>query len=535
MLNKHVLSVAVGVALTALAAKGRATTYQLGPTRTYKTFAALPTLRPGDVVEVDGGATYASVVFDAPGTAAQKITVRGIPVGGQRPIISGGTNTVEVQGDHFVLDGFDLTGGSSRCFYHHADDVTLRNSVIHDCPSMGVLGADTDSGSLLMEYDEVHHCAPPASSSQHQIYMATDEGTHPGSVFRMQFCYVHDGLGGNNIKSRAERNEIYYNWIEGAYYHELEMIGPDLAGGTTANEGTAREDSDVVGNVFRKTGSNPAFFVTRVGGDGNAQTNGRYRFVNNTIIVASTSAVFRLFDGLESIEMHNNVIYRAGGGPVNLTDTSSVVWATGSAVIAGLNNWIGTGSTNVPSQWTGTLTGTDPGLIAQVTDLRPAATSPLVNAGMNTPATIAGHPFPSPLATPAFVPSPALLAVGAAVARPTNGTIDIGAYEFGTSSGGGATGGAAGTSGGIGGASGGGLGGSSGSAGATGTAGRSGTGGTSGGAGAGGQDPNGPATGGCSCATTAQGRRLSNVGLFGGFGVVVAFRRRRARDRKADR
>ena len=268
--------------------------------------------------------------------------------------------------------------------------------------------------------------------------MATDEGTHPGSVFRMQFCYVHDGLGGNNIKSRAERNEIYYNWIEGAYYHELELIGPDLSGGTTANEGTAREDSDVVGNVFRKTGSNPAFFVTRVGGDGNAQTNGRYRFVNNTIIVASTSAVFRLFDGLESIEMHNNVIYRAGGGPVNLTDTSSVVWATGSAVIAGVNNWIGTGSTNVPSQWTGTLTGTDPGLVAQVTDLRPAATSPLVNAGMNTPATIAGHPFPSPLATPAFVPSPALLAVGAAVVRPTIGTIDIGAYEFGTSSGGGA-------------------------------------------------------------------------------------------------
>ncbi len=51
--------------------------------------------------------------------------------------------------------------------------------------------------------------------SAHQIYMATDESAHPGSVFRMQFCYMHDGAGGNNVKSRSERNEIYYNWIEG--------------------------------------------------------------------------------------------------------------------------------------------------------------------------------------------------------------------------------------------------------------------------------------------------------------------------------
>jgi len=37
---------------------------------------------------------------------------------------------------------------------------------------------------------------------------------------------VHDGNGGNGVKSRAERNEIYYNWIEGSLYHELELIGP---------------------------------------------------------------------------------------------------------------------------------------------------------------------------------------------------------------------------------------------------------------------------------------------------------------------
>src|ERR1041384_8237829 len=56
--------------------------------------------------------------------------------------------------------------------------------------------------------------------------MATDETAFPGAVFRMQHCYVHDGNGGNNVKTRAERNEIYYNWIEGAAYRAVELSGP---------------------------------------------------------------------------------------------------------------------------------------------------------------------------------------------------------------------------------------------------------------------------------------------------------------------
>jgi MYXO-CTERM domain-containing protein len=138
--------------------------------------------------------------------------------------------------------------------------------------------------------------------------MATDELAHPGSVFRMIGCWIHDANGGNNVKSRAERNGI-----EGAYYHELELIGPDPAGGVP--EATAREDSDVVGNVFVKRGANEAFAVVRFGGDGTGQSLGRYRFAFDTVIVApgSTAAAFRLFSGLESVEMHGNVFAMRGG------------------------------------------------------------------------------------------------------------------------------------------------------------------------------------------------------------------------------
>jgi len=257
----------------------QAVTYQVGPGRNYTTLQAVAgLLEKGDLVEVDGNATYpGGVTFTEPGTADEKITIRGIRLNGQRPKISGGINTVAFTtpwpyagpgADHYVFEGFEVTGGSSRGIYHQADDLTIRDVVVHDCPNQGILGADQGSGDITMAYVEVYACG--SGDRNHQIYMATDEIHYPGSVFRMQYCYIHDGNGGNNVKSRAERNEIYNNWIENAYYHELELIGPD--GGDGGDAGLAREDSDVVGNVLRKTSRNG--FVTRVGGDGTGQTNG---------------------------------------------------------------------------------------------------------------------------------------------------------------------------------------------------------------------------------------------------------------------
>jgi len=65
-----------------------------------------------------------------------------------------------------------------------------------------------------------------------------------------------------------------------------------------------------------KRGSNEGFSVVRFGGDGTGQSQGRYRFAFNTVIVApgSGAAVFRLFTALESVEMHSNVFAMRGGG-----------------------------------------------------------------------------------------------------------------------------------------------------------------------------------------------------------------------------
>lgn len=417
-------------ALVSLLASGHAHAllYQVGPTRTYTTPAAVaPLLKPGDVVEIDGNATYAGdVVFSVHGTAAMPITIRGVRVAGLRPVLQGGVNTLEARGDHYVFEAIELTGGTSRCFYHHADDIVLRDSLIHDCPRHGLLGADNDSGDLLMEYVEIHGTGN--GTQQHQIYMATDEIAHPGSVFRMQHCWIHDANGGNNVKSRAERNEIYSNWIEGAAFHELELIGPDPAGGVPA--GAAREDSDVVGNVLRKTGT---FYVARLGGDGTGASSGRYRLVGNTVIVQpGGSAVFRLFDEIESVEMHGNAFVSANGSAVNLLRDLEAVWATGSRVVAGSRNWVQSGSTNVPVEWTATQTGSIPGFVDLASlQLVPLATSALVDAGDDAPATIPGHPFPNPLARAQFHPPARTVALpGGAEIRPLAAVVDIGAFEY---------------------------------------------------------------------------------------------------------
>jgi hypothetical protein len=411
-----------------------AITYQVGPSRTYHTLQDVAgLLNPGDLVEVDGNATYpGNIILTRPGTVVNKITIRGLRVNGLRPILSGGTNTIEFRlSDHYVFEGFDVTGGSFRGIYHHADDITIRDTVVHDCPAHGILGADTDSGSLTLEYVEIYHCGN--GTGQHPLYMATDEFAHPGSVFRMQYCYLHDQNGGNNIKSRAERNEIYYNWVSGGFYGEIELIGPDPHGNKKVNTDTAREDSDVVGNVFQHIPTQGTR-MARVGSDGTGETKGRYRFVNNTFILrqGQVSPAVETFEGIESLEMHNNVFFRVGGAPIDkMVLETRTRWVAGR-VSTGSNNWIPTGSAMVPTAWTATITGTNPGFTDISTyDVRPISTSPLVNAGNNAPASPAGHPFINPLFPPAFLPPlHTALAVGTASSRPVYGGIDIGAYEW---------------------------------------------------------------------------------------------------------
>lgn len=411
-----------------------AATHQVGPQRPFATLQALlgaVTLGPGDSVEVDGGQTYpGGVVVTSRGTPEAPVVIRGIPVNGQMPSLSGGTNTIEFRGARdVVLDGFDVTGGSSRCVFNVGHRITVRNALIHDCPSHGILGADNDSGSFTLEFSEVRSCG--SGTQRHPLYVQTDEVAHPGAVVRIRHNYIHSGNGGNLLKSRAERTEVHYNWFQGARYHEVELIGPDAFTQQPGwSEDLVREDHEMVGNVIVHTNTEFGSLV-RLGGDGTGQSNGRYRLVHNTFVASAGSTALRLFDGIESIELHNNVFHRPGSGAFALMSSGDVNWTQGEQV-AGTNNWIRQGTTGIPSALQQTRLGSDPQFadLAQL-DLHPAsAASPLHDQSAVNPGPVNGFAFPGPLALPpAFSPRRARHA--APLSRPSNGIPDIGALEYG--------------------------------------------------------------------------------------------------------
>jgi hypothetical protein len=439
------------------AAPAGAATYTVGPTGSHPNLNALfaaVNLEPGDVVEVSSnGGTYAGgIIMPAgdSGAPGNPVTLRG--VGDPRPHLSGGFNTIEFRSsNHVVMERFEISGSVAdntfRCVYHHAHDIVLRNVLVRDCPRHGVLGGDQDTGSLTIEYSELRNAG--SGGGNHLVYMATDEVAYPGAVFRLQYSYLHDsdftdgaGIGGNLIKSRAERNEIYYNWLEGAFYHELELIGPDPGGAPEGwSDALVREDSDVVGNVIVHTSSFGS--VLRFGGDGTSggrgETFGRYRVVNNTILRRhpnnDTPTVFRLFEGIDSLELNNNVIWREGGSSVTLVRAAAgeVQWVSVPKV-TGSNNWIDSGYAFNPANLTqsliGTLTGTVPGFANLPSyELGPGIGSPLLDAG-TTPASPAGYEIANPLYPPTREPPrQAPHPVDGATPRAVLGQIDIGAFE----------------------------------------------------------------------------------------------------------
>jgi MYXO-CTERM domain-containing protein len=218
-------------------------------------------------------------------------------------------------------------------------------------------------------------------------------------------------------------------------------------------------------------------------------------------------------------------------------------WTDGRQV-AGTNNWVMNGASNVPPEWIGTLQGDDPGFVDFVAlDVRPAGTSPLVNAGASALSGPSGFAFPTPLGAPLYeAPERTIGLPGSALTRPDSNPIDIGAYEWSdgsaVGSGGSGTGGIAGSSA---------SGAASGSAGVGGSAGSLASGGSAtGGSGAlGGSSAATAGTGGsaagssglaadsgsgneasCGCRTTSS---KTNTALPVVLGFVFAIRRRRRR------
>ncbi|WCJ57815.1 hypothetical protein NXS98_08705 [Fontisphaera persica] len=402
-----------------------AAVYVVGPDQTHTNLQSIaPLLRPGDLVELMGQATYrGDVRFTASGTAAQPITIRGKPIVGRRPVIAGVQGAeaavIRISGDYYVLEDLEITGGgdtnATRGVRHVGHGSVLRRVAVYDVDGHGILNSDA-AGSLTLYQVTVARCG--RGEVYHQIYIGMDTLKYPDAVFRMEFCHVLEGRGGNNVKSRARRTELWYNWLEGAWGRELELLGPDRQGQPASNAPTVRCDALIVGNVLHKSRGVLASAL-RVGGDGSGTSHGRAQFIHNTFLMApefARAGVFKLQDAFEALEVYHGVFY-AGGKPLRLLYDPGLSYRS-----EGAHNWVPRGSTHLPRHWQQTHTGPDPGFVqAALQDWRPLPQSPLVKFGQTLEASL-----PRPRFEPARILATEKISFRP---RPAQGRLSLGAFE----------------------------------------------------------------------------------------------------------
>ena len=433
-----------------------AAVYEIGPGKPYAQLSQVANLlEPGDTVNVyaNGTTPYNGVILRNPGTSAAPITVHGVRDGsGRRPILSGqglidgDANIVVVfEAGYYEFDGFEITTTSTDASQgpvvdfnpflgpeNTTRDITVKDVYLHDCPSHGFLSSDDNSGSMYLSHIEIARCG--GGLTHHSIYLTTgtDDAGLQNSVVRIEYSYIHDSHGGNDIKLRSRLNEVYYNWLETVPdndYYDLQVIGPDDGtGGTESNP----RNSDIVGNVFIQ---NDIYAAVTLGGDGTGTSFGQYRLVNNTFVVngANRPAVSSRFQ-IRSAEFENNVFANLTSGGIRIfLEQDGPNWLDTPRPLTGKSNWVAASST-VPPEFQSTIVGSgnDPGFTNLAgLNLRPALGSSLINSGTSTPVPPPGYTFPLPFVLPTFEP-PVQQAKLTADPRTVSGPIDLGAFEAST-------------------------------------------------------------------------------------------------------
>lgn len=341
--------------------------------------SVIENLQKGDVVDIyHKSSPYPAVVIEAKGTADQPIILRGIAnSNGIRPTIKGevnpGNTTVMIHEDsrHLVIDNLQITNDTDRavgsCLLNVGHEVTLRRTRVFNCGNHGILGADY-AGSLTLDRVEVSgagctgNMGCDGTNEKHPVYVATHPIKFPGAALRIQNSYFHDNNAGETIKSRAQRAEIRYNWIESVkrQFRPLGMYGYDR---NLNGEHEADVDNpihhDIVGNVILVS-SDPGYKPTsmaRFGGDSaDKSSHGRTRFVNNTVLLSTDftgtwgKPVIQLHFGIEGFSAFNNIFAVAAGNGVEppltalVKEENVIQWAGGRRKLTLTHNRIPKGS-----------------------------------------------------------------------------------------------------------------------------------------------------------------------------------------------
>jgi hypothetical protein len=406
----------LAVSLTVVA-PARAATYQVGPTRSYHTVGSLPSLSPGDIVEIDPATCNEVKRWTRAGTAAQPIIVRG--VGSPRPVFdASGLNVsgslpnpravFQIEADYIAVENLEFrraTNGNNGAGIRvtSGNNVTVRNCRIALC-DMGIM-SDNNS-NLVIEASEI--CSNGTSlydGYSHNFYLG-------GNSVTVRFCYIHDSLYGQNFKTRAHYTELLYNYIADSQDGEVGLVD---AAETSATNSHAVMIGNIIISKPRLSGYNTGRFI-QFGQDSGGQHNGTLYAFNNTFVAGDGRIQFLSANAAgATVLAHDNIFY----------GSDKIVGTLGGG-ISGSNNWMQSSAT-VPATFYASVTGSDPGFINRAArDFHLTAGSSCRNQGLNALLYLDGSG-----AAHSGLPTLEYVNHLQNRSRPSDGQTDIGAYEYG--------------------------------------------------------------------------------------------------------
>jgi hypothetical protein len=360
-----------------------AKTLSVGPGATFATpCKAFAAAADGDRIEIDALGSYAG---DVCAIARNSLTIVG--VGGRAKIDANGKNALGkaiwvVQGNDTTIENIEFSGASvpdmnGAGIRQEGNNLTVRKCSFHDNQD-GILAGDAAGSEILIESSEFDHNGAGDGYS-HNLYI--------NHVARLTFRYnySHRAVEGHLLKTRAAENFILYNRLsgeDGTQSYEVDVPN----GGKTY----------VIGNIIEQgaTTHNPTMLAYLAEGATASNPSHALFVVNNSFVNDLGRGTFVSIGSAASVPpiLRNNIFFGAGTLP-------------NEASAANAHNYSGTTSCFV-----------DPAHL----DVHLAANTPCIDGGID----------PGSDADFSLAPSEQYQHPASHEARLSNGPLDIGAYEY---------------------------------------------------------------------------------------------------------
>lgn len=352
-MKKRIVLAAAALAALVLALETRAAVYRVGEGREFTRLRQIVNrLEPGDVVEIDPGVYREVMIVRSKGTAEAPIVIRG--AGGQRPVFDAEGLEVsgrgpapravfQIEGGHTAIEGLEIKNARNG---NNGAGIRLNNpqtTVIRDCHihhnDMGIQGGGPET--IVVENCDIgFNGSPEHNGYSHNFYMT-------GNRVTVRNCYIHDSVHGQNYKSRAHYNELWFNWIVDSNEGE---VGPvDGEGQTDRPHSNTLMAGNVIASKPNRTGNSAKYVI--MGSELGGSRDGTLYMYFNVMIAGSPRVKFiQLDDPLTNLTARYNVFYGS--------DQILAVQRGGETVI-GECNWI-PGGAEVPPAFENTLRGERP-------------------------------------------------------------------------------------------------------------------------------------------------------------------------------